>query len=71
MFKYLILLVILLSGCAIGKDGLKPGFEGCTNLHIGEGQMGITGMFNASGKDISWHKITQDCKDIPYHQGKE
>ena len=60
--------LLAFSGCALSKEGgLSTGLDGCTSLHIGEGQISIPTMMNANGKNITWHKINDKCKDVPYH----
>lgn len=59
--------VLLLAGCAVGKGGLTTGVDGCTSLHVGEGQINVPTIFNANGKDITWHKINEKCEGVPYH----
>jgi len=59
--------VLLLAGCAVGRDGLTTGVDGCTSLSIDEGQINVPTLFNANGKNLRWHKINDKCKDVPYH----
>ena len=67
MKKFLLLcsLLVLLSGCSVTSDkfGLDPGLDGCVVVKVS--QFDVTGTVTA--KDVSYHRINEKCKDVPYH----
>ena len=62
-----IISLFLATGCSIGKGGLGTGIDGCTYLHVGEGQLQAATFATVNGKDITYHKVNESCKDVPYH----
>lgn len=62
-----VLMLTILSGCAIGKDGLTTGLNGCVSVNVEEGELNVPSLFNVKGKGLHYHKINPDCENIPYH----
>lgn len=63
------LLFISLMGCAVAtpKFSLDAGLPGCVNVKVEN--LAVTGVFEA--KNVVYHRINEQCKDIPYHEGAQ
>ena len=61
------LLFISLVGCsaATPKFSLDAGLPGCVNVKVEK--LSVTGVFEA--QNVNYHRINEQCKDLPYHKG--